>query len=74
MEKLTRFIAELEARSLHYDLGSHREGAIMVKVAVPGQRWEVEFFASGEVEVEVFESAGMLPEDSIERLLAENSD
>jgi hypothetical protein len=28
----------------------------MVDVAVPGQRWEVEFFADGSIEREVFES------------------
>ena len=28
----------------------------MVLVAVPGERWEVEFFADGEIEVEIFRS------------------
>jgi hypothetical protein len=26
----------------------------MVEIAVPGERWEVEFFADGQAEVEVF--------------------
>lgn len=30
----------------------------MVMIAVPGARWEVEFFADGSIEVEVFESSG----------------
>ncbi len=30
----------------------------MVEVAVPGERWEVEFFRDGTVEVEVFRKVG----------------
>ncbi len=30
----------------------------MVLIAVPGERWKVEFFADGNVEVEVFKTRG----------------
>jgi hypothetical protein len=30
------------------------EGAVMIEVAVPGERWEIDVLASGEVEVERF--------------------
>ncbi len=47
----------------------------MVKVAVPGEHWEVEFFASGEVEVEVFRSDGNIQsEEALAKLLRENSE
>lgn len=46
----------------------------MVEVAVPGERWEVEFFADGEVAVEVFRSAGMEGEEALARLWADHTD
>jgi hypothetical protein len=47
----------------------------MVLIAVPGERWEVEFFVDAHVEVEVFRSSGHIDdEDSIKRLFAEFSD
>jgi hypothetical protein len=74
MEKLVAFLAELDVRTIHYDLASHREGAIMVKVAVPGELWEVEYFADGTVEIEIFRSVGMFEEEELVRLLSENSE
>lgn len=32
------------------------EGAVMIEVAVPGERWEIDVLASGEIEVERFRS------------------
>ena len=52
------FIRELEVSGIHYALTSAREGAVMVQVALPGERWEVEFFDCREPEVEVFRSDG----------------
>lgn len=46
----------------------------MVEVAVPGERWEAEFFADGEVAVEVFRSAGMEGEEALARLWADHTD
>ncbi len=57
MQKLLAFVNELDRRRIHRRLASVRE-AVMVEVHVPGARWEVEFFADGHVEVEVFKSAG----------------
>jgi len=49
----------------------------MVEVHVPGARWEVEFFADGHVEVEVFKSAGGVlrhaeAESALQQLLDED--
>lgn len=56
--KLFEFIDRLRAEKIAFSLTSVREGAIMVQIAVPGERWEVEFFANGDVEVEKFRSSG----------------
>lgn len=45
---------------------------MMVLVTVPGERWEIEFFADDSVEVEVFKSSGEIKgELKLERLFAE---
>jgi hypothetical protein len=56
--KLTTFLNQLNRENIHYTLASHRDDAIMVLVAVPGERWEIEFFGDGSVEVERFISNG----------------
>ena len=54
---LTAFLARLKAANIYYEL-SDPTGAIMVEVAVPGERWEIEFHEDGEIGVEVFTSRG----------------
>lgn len=46
-----------------YDEKSVREGYHMFQVTVPGQRWEVEVDSDGDVEFEVFRSAGDIFEE-----------
>jgi hypothetical protein len=57
---LHEFIRELEDTGTHFALTSVREGAVMVQVALPRERWEVEFFEDREPEVEVFRSDGTI--------------
>ena len=57
---LHQFIRELDARGTHYALTSVRDGAVMVQITLPGERWEVEFFDDREPEVEVFCSDGAI--------------
>jgi hypothetical protein len=52
------FLDELESRRTWYRLERVRDAALMVIVAVPGERWEVEFFPDGSIEVERFRSNG----------------
>jgi hypothetical protein len=52
------FLARLDLAHLRYRLTRDREETVMVEVFVPGDRWEVEFFADGAVEVERFTSTG----------------
>ena len=73
--KLTRFLKQLEQDKLHYTLASHRDDAIMVQVAVPGERWEIEFLGDGTIEVERFISNGEIGgEEVLPELLARYAD
>jgi hypothetical protein len=54
LRKLLDFLSDLDERKIFHRLSQVRPEAIMVEIAVPGERWEVEFFADGHVEVEVF--------------------
>ena len=47
----------------------------MVLVAVPGERWEIEFLADGSIEVERFISdGGIYGEEALNELFANYSD
>lgn len=77
LENLLNFLMRLRECCIHYTLVSPppRDEAIMVQVDMPGERWEVEFFADGEVEVEVFRSNGRIEhEEALDRLFREFSD
>jgi hypothetical protein len=63
-DQLIAFLDQLEQQRIFYELAYYREGAIMVTVALPGQRWEVEFLADGSVEVEKFISDGDIGDES----------
>ncbi len=71
MKQLIDFLEKLEEKKIYYKLNKVRD-AIMVEVAVPGERWEIEFFANGNIEVEKFVSNGeILDADEIEKLFAD---
>lgn len=65
LKKLTDFLDRLDSADLHYTLTSIREGAVMVGITVPSERWEIEFLADGEVEIEVFESNGEIYDEQM---------
>ncbi len=68
-QKLLEFLSDLDRRRIYYRLSRVRDEAIMVEIAVPGERWEVEFFADGHVDVEVFKSVnGAVGEEALARL------
>ncbi len=64
LSKLTDFLDRLDRAKIHYTLASVRAGAIMVGVTVPGERWEIEFMADGDLEIEVFKSNGAIHDAS----------
>jgi len=56
MKKILNFLQKLEQNKIHYTIEHNRDEFIMVLVAVPGERWEVEFDEHGNVEIEVFKN------------------
>ena len=74
MNKLLKFLTDLESAHIRFTLEHNRTDTIMVLIVVPGERWEVEFYPDGEVEVEVFRSAGMSGETELTRLFRDFSD
>ena len=65
LSKLTDFLDRLDGADIHYTLASVREGAVVVGVTVPEERWEIEFMADGDVEIEVFKSDGEIQDFSV---------
>ncbi len=76
LEKLLAFLTELDRRKIFFRLARVRDEAIMVEIAVPGERWEAEFFGDGHAEVEVFRSSEGIfgGEELFETLFREFSD
>jgi hypothetical protein len=73
--KMLAFLEKLDKAKIAFDLRRSRVDAIMVKINVPGQRWEVEFLQDGEIEVERFSSEGEIHDESkLEDLFAQFSD
>ena len=75
-QKLLDFLDRLDANKIFFQLDRCRSETILVRVDLPGERWEVEFFADGHVEAEVFKSleSGIEGEEAWTRLFVENSD
>lgn len=51
---LLHFLQRLREAHIYYRLSTPTESAVMVEVAVPGERWEIEFHGDGEITSEVF--------------------
>lgn len=74
-DKLVLFLQNLEQQGVSYTLAHHRDEAIMMTVAVPGERWEVEFLSDGSVEVEKFISNGEIAgEEALSELFTRYSE
>ncbi len=71
MKELIKFLDILEENKIYYKLNKVRD-AIMVEIAVPGERWEVEFFQNGDIVVEKFISQGKIYDKSELEFLFEN--
>jgi hypothetical protein len=64
MLALTR---RLKEANIHYTLDQVRSEALMIRVSVPGQRWEIEFVDYGDevqIEIERFVSNGHIDDES----------
>ena len=63
-DKLLGFIRRLEEAKIYHQVASNRDDAISVVVTVPGQRWEIDFLADGDIDVERFVSTGQIDDES----------
>ncbi len=72
MKKLLKFLTDLEKNNIHYRIEHNRDDFMMVIVAVPGERWEIEFGESGDVEIEIFKnSSGVFDDEKLLKKLLE---
>lgn len=73
--KLAEALQPTPESKIHYRVEHNRSTAISVSVAVPGERWEIDFDADGSNEVERFESTGTIDGDqALDELFARFSD
>lgn len=54
LQDLLDFLSQLDQAGIYFRLDRVRDEAIMVRIDIPGERWEVEYFADGEIEIERF--------------------
>jgi hypothetical protein len=74
-DRLLAFLARLDRAKIHYTLANYREGAVSVEVHLPGEHWEVDFLADGDVDVERYRSNGKIEDASVlEELFVNDSD
>jgi len=82
LNELIDLLKKLEEKKIYYKLNKTRDDTIMVEVAVPGQRWEIEYNTYGKslecnckIEIEKFVSNGILYDESeLETLFRDFSD
>ena len=73
--KLLSFLNRLDDAKISYSLKHNRDDTIVILIDVPGQRWEVDFFEDGSIEVEKFISTFVTGNgELIEELFREFSD
>jgi hypothetical protein len=55
---LLDLLSRLKAAHIYYQISDPTQGAIMVEVSVPGERWEIELHEDGHIGVETFVTSG----------------
>ena len=75
LQKVLELLGRLQQAKISYKLAHNQEDAITIEVAVPGQRWEIDCYSNGTIEVEIFKSDGAIRgEPAIDELLRDFSD
>ncbi|ATF15261.1 hypothetical protein A616_25885 [Brevibacillus brevis X23] len=75
LHELNDLLNKLEERHIFYRMSKIRSESIMIEVAVPGQRWEIEMMEDGTIEIEKFISDGdMYDEKELDVLFRDFSD
>lgn len=57
MNNLFSILKKLEDKNIFYKLARIRD-SVLIEVVVPGERWEIEVFEDGHLEIEKFISSG----------------
>lgn len=72
LDKLLSLLTRLNARNINYHLEQYRADAISIIIAVPGERWEIDFFPDRPMGVERFvnPSGDINDESSLEDLFS----
>ena len=58
ISELVALLERLRSAHISYKLAQLRDSSVAIEVAVPGERWEIEVMADGNLEVERFVSEG----------------
>ena len=75
IKDINEFFNILDEIKIYYRLNKIRPEGIMIEVALPGQRWEIEFMEDGTIDIEKFISDGSFyGKEELEVLLNEFSD
>jgi len=75
MKQLFALIERLKQSNIHFELKTHRDHYIMLEVAVPGERWEIEMSDDGSIEIEIFTSDGsMFDEGKLSELFTRHTE
>lgn len=75
LKDINKLLNALEENRIYYRLNKIRPESIMIEVAVPGQRWEIEFLEDGTIMIEKFIGDGAVyGKEELEFLLKEFSD
>jgi hypothetical protein len=61
--RLLDLLNRLDAAHLYYKLNHTRPDSVMVDVAVPDWRWEIEFMADGSLDIERYQSVSGVEND-----------
>lgn len=74
-QKLLCRLKQLDEHKIPYQLARFREETVAVLITVPGERWEIEYFQDGTVEIERFCSDGKILTDEtvLDQLIQVNS-
>jgi hypothetical protein len=63
--KLLAFLERLDQAKIPYTMRHSRDDAVMVVVYAPGQYWEIDFIADGDIDIERYRSDGHIDDESV---------
>ena len=71
-QHMMEILAKLEEKNIYYklDMVSTKHDRILIEIAIPGERWEIEIDHESNVFIEKFFSDGTIyPEDELDKML-----